>query len=56
MEFVAIGPGTFMMGCSPGDTECYSEEKPSHEVEITRLFEIGRYQVTQAQYQEVMRH
>lgn len=54
MEFVAIRPGTFMMGCSAGDTECYSEEKPLHEVEITKPFEIGKYQVTQAQYQEVM--
>lgn len=54
MEFVAIGPGKFMMGCSPEDTAAYSEEKPSHLVEITRPFEIGRYQVTQAQYESVV--
>ena len=54
MEFVRIPPGTFMMGCSPGDSACYSEEKPSHRVVITRAFELGKYQVTQAQYEAVM--
>jgi formylglycine-generating enzyme required for sulfatase activity len=29
MEFVKIPAGSFMMGCSPGDAECYVEEKPS---------------------------
>lgn len=54
MEFVWIRPGNFMMGCSPGDTECYAEEKPAHRVVITRAFEMGKYQVTQAQYEAVM--
>jgi formylglycine-generating enzyme required for sulfatase activity len=54
LEFVPIRPGTFMMGCSPGDLECYTEEKPAHEVHITRGFEIGRYPVTQSQYQELV--
>ena len=54
MEFVAIRPGKFMMGCSPGDAAAYSEEKPAHLVEITGPFEIGRYQVTQAQYESVV--
>lgn len=54
MEFVWIRPGNFMMGCSPGDTECYAEEKPAHRVVITRAFEMGKYQVTQARYEAVM--
>lgn len=54
LEFVLIRPGTFMMGCSPGDPECYSEEKPSHQVEITLPFELGKYQITQSQYEAVM--
>ena len=37
------------MGCSPGDAECYAEEKPAHRVVITRAFELGKYLVTQAQ-------
>jgi formylglycine-generating enzyme required for sulfatase activity len=50
MEFVKIPRGSFMMGCSPGDAECYAEEKPAHRVVITRAFELGKYLVTQAQY------
>ncbi|HYL92803.1 MAG TPA: formylglycine-generating enzyme family protein [Alphaproteobacteria bacterium] len=53
-EFILIPPGTFMMGCSPGDEECHPEEKPAHRVAITRAFEIARCQVTQAQYEAVM--
>ena len=30
-----------------------SEEKPVHRVVITRAFEIGKYQVTQAEYEAV---
>jgi len=41
------------MGCSPGDAECYAEEKPAHRVVITRAFEFGKYLVTQAQYEAV---
>jgi formylglycine-generating enzyme required for sulfatase activity len=54
MEFVNIPAGSFMMGCSPGDTECHQEEKPAHRVVITQPFEMGRYQVTQADYEAVM--
>ena len=54
LEFVLIRPGNFMMGCSPHDSECYSEEKPAHPVEISRSFEIGKFQVTQSQYEAVM--
>jgi formylglycine-generating enzyme required for sulfatase activity len=54
MEFVKIPAGNFMMGCSPGDPECHVEEKPAHRVVVTRAFEMGKYQVTQAHYQAVM--
>lgn len=54
MDFVRIPPGKFMMGCSPDDSECYPEEKPAHRVVITRGFEIGKCQVTQAEYEAVM--
>ncbi len=54
MEFVKIAPGEFMMGCSTGDSECQGDEKPLHRVQITKAFEIGKYEVTQAQWQAVM--
>jgi hypothetical protein len=30
LKYVWIPPGTFMMGCSPGEIECYDDERPSH--------------------------
>ena len=54
MHFVSIRAGKFMMGCSVDDPECNADEKPAHQVSITRSFEVGKYQVTQAEYEVVM--
>jgi formylglycine-generating enzyme required for sulfatase activity len=54
MQFVRIAPGQFQMGCSPGDKESRSHEKPAHNVRITKAFEIGKYEATQAQWKSVM--
>ncbi len=53
LSYVWIPPGTFMMGCSPGDTQCSSDEKPAHQVTITRGFWFGQTPVTQQAYQRV---
>jgi len=53
MEFVRIVPGEFLMGCSASDTRCAEDEKPSHRVRITQMFELGKYEVTEAQWQAV---
>jgi formylglycine-generating enzyme required for sulfatase activity len=54
IEFVRIAPGEFNMGCATGDEACDADEKPAHRVLITKAFEIGKYEVTQAQWQAVM--
>ena len=54
LTYIWIPPGSFMMGCSPGDSECAADEKPAHLVEITRGFWIGETPVTQASYERVM--
>ena len=54
MEFVKIAPGEFVMGCSADDSECNADEKPAHRVQITKAFEMGKYEVTQSQWQAVM--
>jgi formylglycine-generating enzyme required for sulfatase activity len=54
MEFVRIAAGSFLMGCSPGDSYCEENEKPVHRVTISKAFELGTYLVTQEQYQAVM--
>jgi formylglycine-generating enzyme required for sulfatase activity len=50
IEFVAIAAGEFMMGSENGDYN----KKPVHKVRISRPFEMGKYEVTQAQWQAVM--
>jgi formylglycine-generating enzyme required for sulfatase activity len=55
LTYVWIPPGTFTMGCSPGDSECYSLEKPAHRTAITKGFWIGQTEVTQAAYGYVTR-
>jgi len=54
IEFVKIPPGEFTMGCVPGDTDCIEDEVPRHKVQLTKGFEMGKYEVTQAQWQAVM--
>jgi formylglycine-generating enzyme required for sulfatase activity len=53
-EFVRVLPGEFVMGCSTGDGRCLPNESPAHKVKITRTFELGKYEVTQAQWLSVM--
>jgi len=50
LKYVWIPPGTFTMGCSPGDSECVDWEKPSHQVTITKGFWIGQTPVTVGAY------
>lgn len=54
IEMLLVPPGTFMMGASPGDSQASGDEKPAHEVTITKAFYLGRTEVTQAQWFKVM--
>jgi len=55
IEFVLIPPGTFSMGCSASQSYgCSSSENPVHQVTLTNAFYLGRYEVTQAQWQARM--
>jgi sulfatase modifying factor 1 len=45
-KYVWIPPGELMMGCSPGDTNCQDNEKPSHQVKITHGFWMGQTETT----------
>ena len=42
------------MGCSSRDSACDDDERPAHRVKITQSFEISKYEVTQAEWLEVM--
>jgi formylglycine-generating enzyme required for sulfatase activity len=51
LKYVWIPPGSFMMGCSPGEApQCLPDEKPSHRVTISRAFWLGQTEVTVAAY------
>jgi formylglycine-generating enzyme required for sulfatase activity len=50
IELVKIPAGSFMMGSAYGD----SGEQPVHQVTISEEFYMGKYEVTQAQWQAVM--
>jgi formylglycine-generating enzyme required for sulfatase activity len=50
LKYVWIAPGTFMMGCSPGDADCASPEKPAHSVTLTKAYWIGQTEVTVGAY------
>lgn len=52
MEFVAIKDGNFMMGSLEEEGE--EDETPRHNVSISKPFYIGEYEVTQAQWKEIM--
>jgi formylglycine-generating enzyme required for sulfatase activity len=55
MEMLLIPPGSFQMGCSASQSfSCYSDENPVHTVTLTNAFYLGRYEVTQAQWQARM--
>ena len=53
LTYVWIPAGTFTMGCSAGDGQCYDDEKPAHQVTIASGFRMGRTTVTQEAYQRV---
>jgi len=53
IEMLLIPPTTFQMGCIIGFDYygCGSTERPVHEVTLTSAFYLGRFEVTQAQWQ-----
>ncbi len=55
LKYVWIPPGSFQMGCSPGDSECLDEEKPSHQVRISKGFWMGQTEVTVGAYKRFAR-
>ncbi len=49
MELVLIPPGKFLMGSSKGEEGRFEDEE-QHEMEITRSFYLGTYEVTRGQF------
>jgi formylglycine-generating enzyme required for sulfatase activity len=57
IELVRVPAGTFVMGCSPPEEGCWNEfDQPAHQVTLTQPFYIGRYEITQGQWLDLMGH
>jgi formylglycine-generating enzyme required for sulfatase activity len=58
LEMVLIPAGEFLMGSSDADASAFgspsTEEKPAHRVRISKPFYLGKYPVTQEQWEAVM--
>ena len=54
IEWAFVQGGMFMMGCTPEQgSDCRENELPAHHVTVSD-FDIGKYEVTQAQWKAVM--
>jgi formylglycine-generating enzyme required for sulfatase activity len=53
LEMVGLPAGQFLMGSPDSDPYAENHEKPPHQVKVNS-FAIGKYPITQAQYQAVM--
>ena len=53
LEMVSLPAGEFLMGSPDSDSDAHDDEKPQHPVKVNS-FAIGKYPVTQAQYEAVM--
>jgi formylglycine-generating enzyme required for sulfatase activity len=53
LVLVRIPAGTFMMGSPPGERN-RGDDEPQHQVTLTRDYYVGKYEVTQAQWQAIM--
>ena len=55
MDFVLVEKGSFTMGCtSEQGADCGGDESPAHQVSLTKDYYLGKYEVTQAQWRQVM--
>lgn len=54
LEMVRIPAGSFRMGSPESEQERHPNESPLHQVTISKDFYLGKYEVTQAQWQAIM--
>ena len=54
LEMLWVEPGTFTMGSPTTEAGRQSDREDEHNVTLTKGFYLGKYEVTQAQYEAVM--
>src|SRR4029079_12796786 len=53
ITYVRICPGTFTMGSAANDPQASDDEKPAHQVTLSKEFWLGQTEVTNAQYRRI---
>ncbi|GHT84971.1 hypothetical protein AGMMS49960_02070 [Betaproteobacteria bacterium] len=53
-EFILIPAGSFIMGADENDKDADDDETPQHRVSINQTFYLGKYPVTQGEWEAVM--
>ena len=56
VELVLIPPGEFLMGTPASESGRTASEGPQHSVKLSKAMLVGRYEVTQAEYAQIMGH
>ena len=54
LDMIWVQPGTFVMGSPTTETGRQADRETEHNVTLTQGFYLGKYEVTQAQYEAVM--
>lgn len=54
IDFVLIPAGEFSMGSPMNEKDRYSDEGPVHHIKIANAFYMGKYEITQKQWRDVM--
>lgn len=54
LKYLWIPAGTFRMGCSEGDGDCYDNEKPAREVTVNKGFWMSQTEVTVEAYRKLV--
>ncbi|MCB9834275.1 MAG: translation initiation factor IF-2 N-terminal domain-containing protein [Planctomycetes bacterium] len=55
IELLLVPAGTYRRGAQAGDDKAWDQEKPEHEVTISRPYYLGRYPVTQGEWWRLTR-
>lgn len=50
ITWISVPPGGFQMGCVPEDRDCHANERPRHEVVLTRAYSLMATEVTIGQF------
>ena len=53
LKYLWIPPGTYISGCSPGDNQCYEDEKPERKITLTKGFWLGETEVPQSAFEKI---